>query len=521
MAYLLGLDIGTSGAKALLCDDGGNLLATATAEYPLSSPFPLWSEQEPADWWRGARQALREVVATAGVEARQIAGLGLTGQMHGAVFLDPQGAVIRPALLWNDQRTAAECAEITERVGAARLIEIAGNPALTGFQAPKILWLRNHEPENYARLAQVLLPKDYIRLLLTGTRAADAADAAGTLLLDLRARDWSDEILRALDIPRDWLPRVYEGPEVTGTLLPNVANELGLPAGLPVIAGGGDNAAAAIGTGIVRAGVVSSSIGTSGVIFAHADTIALDPQGRLHTFCHSVPGQYHLMAVTLSAGGSFQWLRNTLRFQIADFRLQIDHSADSNLQSAINNLQLTYDKMTAMAATVPPGAEGLLFLPYLTGERTPHLDPLARGAFVGLTARHSAAHMIRAVMEGVVFSMRDGLAIMRELGLPLGEVRATGGGGRSPLWRQMQADIYGAPVATLAAEEGPAYGAALLAGVGAGVFADVQAAVDRCVRVSGATQPDPAAQARYEQIYAVYRGLYGALKDDMHRLAEL
>src|SRR5262245_31683271 len=313
MAYLLGLDIGTSGAKALLCDDRGDVLATATAEYPLSSPFPLWSEQDPADWWSGARQALREVTQAAGIDAGQIAGLGLTGQMHGAVFLDAQGAVIRPALLWNDQRTAAECAEITERVGAARLIEIAGNPALTGFQAPKILWLRNHEPENYTRLAQVLLPKDYIRLLLTGARAADAADAAGTLLLDLRMRDWSDEILRALDIPRDWLPRVYEGPEVTGTLLPDVANELGLPAGLPVIAGGGDNAAAAIGTGIVHAGVVSSSIGTSGVIFAHADSIALDPLGRLHTFCHSVPGQYHLMAVTLSAGGSFQWLRNVIR----------------------------------------------------------------------------------------------------------------------------------------------------------------------------------------------------------------
>ncbi|HET9221371.1 MAG TPA: xylulokinase, partial [Roseiflexaceae bacterium] len=495
------LDIGTSGAKALLCDDHGGVLATATAEYPLYSPFPLWSEQQPADWWRGARQALREAVEAAGVDPRQIAGLGLTGQMHGAVFLDAQGAVIRPALLWNDQRTAAECAEITERVGAARLIELAGNPALTGFQAPKILWLRNHEPENYARLAQVLLPKDYIRLLLTGTRAADAADAAGTLLLDLRGRDWSDEILGALDIPRDWLPRVYEGPEVTGALLPDVANELGLPAGLPVIAGGGDNAAAAIGTGIVRAGVVSSSIGTSGVIFAHADDIALDPQGRLHTFCHSVPGQYHLMAVTLAAGGSFQWLRNTLR--------------------QVGAPSLTYDEMTALASGVAPGAEGLLFLPYLTGERTPHLDPLARGAFVGLTTRHSAAHMIRAVMEGVVFSLRDGLTIMRELGLPLGEVRATGGGGRSPLWRQMQADIYGAPVATLAAEEGPAYGAALLAGVGAGLFADVHAAVDRCVKVSGTTQPDAAAQARYEQVYSIYHGLYAALKDDMHRLAEL
>jgi xylulokinase len=510
MSYLLGLDIGTSGAKALLCDDRGRVLATAMAEYPLASPFPLWSEQNPADWWRGARQALRDAIGQAGVDAAQIAGLGLTGQMHGAVFLDAQGQVIRPALLWNDQRTAAECAEITERVGAARLIEIAGNPALTGFQAPKILWLRNHEPEHYARLAQVLLPKDYIRLLLTGARAADAADAAGTLLLDLRTRDWSDEILGALDIPRDWLPRVYEGPQVTGALLPAVASELGLSPGLPVIAGGGDNAAAAIGTGIVRPGVISSSIGTSGVIFAHADQIALDPQGRLHTFCHSVPGKYHLMAVALSAGGSFQWLRNILRSA---------GTLDANLQSPISNL--SYDQLTALAAEVPIGAEGLLFLPYLTGERTPHLDPLARGAFVGLTARHGLGHLARAVMEGVVFSLRDGLEIMRGLGLALNEVRATGGGGRSLLWRQMQADIYGAAVATLAAEEGPAYGAALLAGVGAGRFADVFDAVDRCVSVSGVTEPDPAARARYDEVYAIYRGLYGTLREDMHRLAAL
>jgi xylulokinase len=506
MSYLLGLDIGTSGAKALLCDDSGRVLATAMTEYPLHTPQSLWSEQEPADWWRGAQTALREVIANSGVDAREIAALGLTGQMHGAVFLDTKGEVIRPALLWNDQRTAAECAEITERVGAERLITIAGNPALTGFQAPKILWLRNHEPDNYARLAQVLLPKDYIRLLLSGVRAADASDAAGTLLLDLGTRDWSDEILGALGIPRDWLPRVYEGPEVTGTLLPEVAADLGLPAGLPIVAGGGDNAAAAVGTGVVRAGVVSSSIGTSGVLFAHSNAVALDPQGRLHTFCHAVPGQYHLMAVTLAAGGAFQWLRNTLNLQTFE---------RSNVQ------RLGYDDLTQMAATAPIGAEGLLFLPYLTGERTPHLDPLARGAFVGLTTRHTLAHLARAVMEGVVFSLRDGLEIMRALRVPIEEVRATGGGGRSPLWRQMQADIYGAAVSTLTAEEGPAYGAALLGGVGAGVFATVDEAVERCVQVSGSTQPDPAAQARYEQVYSIYRGLYGALRDDMHRLADL
>ena len=495
MKHLLGLDIGTTGAKALLSDERGTVLATSTAEYPLFAPFPLWSEQNPADWWRGAQEAIRAVLVKAGVAGESVAGLGLTGQMHGAVFLDAMGEVIRPALLWNDQRTAAECEEIMKRVGATRLIELAGNPALTGFQAPKILWLRNHEPDNYARLAQVLLPKDYIRLKLTGVSASDVSDAAGTLLLDLRTRDWSEEILRALDIHRAWLPKVFEGPEVTGALLPEVAVAFGFPAGLPVIAGGGDNAAAAVGTGVVRAGVVSSSIGTSGVLFAHSDSIALDPQGRLHTFCHAVPGRYHLMAVTLSAGGSFRWLRDAL------------------------GASQTYDELTAQAATVPPGCEGLLFLPYLTGERTPHLDPLARGAFVGLTARHTTAHLIRAVMEGVVFSLRDGLEIMRGLGVPLEQIRATGGGGRSPLWRQMQADIYGVEVVTLAADEGPAYGAALLAGVGADVFANVNEAVDRCVSATGRTQPDDGNQSHYERAYAIYRKLYGPLRASMHQLA--
>ncbi len=490
MPYLLGLDIGTSGAKAILCDDAGRVVSSATAEYPLSQPRPLWSEQDPADWWRGAREALRAAVTASGIPAAQIAGLGLTGQMHGAVFLDGQDRVIRPAMLWNDQRTGEECARITELVGAARLVAITGNPALTGFQAPKILWLRRHEPEGYARLARVLLPKDYIRLLLTGELATDASDAAGTLLLDLRARDYSQELLDALEIPRGWLPAVFEGPQIAGRLLPAVAEELGLPAGLPVAAGGGDNAAAAVGTGVVRAGLVSSSIGTSGVLFAHSDAPALDPQGRLHGFCHAVPGRYHLMAVTLSAGGALQWLRNTLR-AVAP--------------------RLGYDELVALAAAAPPGAEGLLFTPYLTGERTPHLDPLARAAFVGLTARHGLGHLARAVMEGVVFSLRDGLEIMRGLGVPAadpGHRRRR----RSPMWLQLQADIYGAEVATLAAEEGPAYGAALLAGVGAGVFADVADAVGRCVRVAGRTAPDPANAAAYAAAYAAYRKVYPALR---------
>jgi xylulokinase len=499
--YLLGLDIGTSGAKALLCDTRGEHIVTALEEYPLAMPKPLWSEQAPEDWWHGACVAIRAVLRNAGVDRSQIAGLGLTGQMHGAVFLDADDTVIRPALLWNDQRTAAECAEITQLVGAERLIAITGNPALTGFQAPKILWLRNHEPDHYRRLARVLLPKDYIRLKLTGVAASDASDAAGTLLLDLRTRDWSDELLHALKIPRPWLPRVVEGPDVTGALLPEAAAELGLPAGLPVIAGGGDNAAAAVGTGIVRSGVISSSIGTSGVLFAHADQIALDPYGRLHSFCHAVPGKYHLMAVTLSAGGSFQWLRDTLR--------------------TAGLAHLTYDELTSLAATAPIGAEGLIFLPYLSGERTPHLDPLARGAFVGLTARHTLAHLARAVMEGVVYSLHDGLALMRDLGLPIDDVRATGGGGKSALWRHMQADCFGAPVTTLKAEEGPAYGAALLAGVGSGIFPNVDAAVAQCVAVGSVTHPDPAAQQRYAAVYAIYRELYGQLHTSMAALAKL
>ncbi|HEX6293131.1 MAG TPA: xylulokinase [Herpetosiphonaceae bacterium] len=498
MPYMLGLDVGTSGAKAVVVADDGRVIATATEEYPLSTPQPLWSEQDPADWWRGSQAALRRVVAESGVAA-EIVGLGLTGQMHGAVFLDERDAVIRPALLWNDGRTQAQCHEITAHVGAERLIAIAGNPALTGFQAPKVLWLREHEPEHYARVRRLLLPKDYIRLRMTGEHASDASDAAGTLLLDLQQRDWSGTILDALEIPRDWLPRVYEGPDVTGRLRADVAEALGLTAGLPVVAGGGDNAAAAIGTGIIREGAISASIGTSGVLFAHSDTIRLDPQGRLHSFCHAVPGAYHLMAVTLSAGGSLQWMRNTLRAVAPD---------------------LGYDRLVALAQQTPPGAEGLLFLPYLSGERTPHRDPLARGAFVGLTQRHTLGHMARAVMEGVVFSLRDGQTIMAELGLPLGEVRAIGGGARSTVWRQMQADMLGTPIVTMRAEEGPAFGAALLAGVGAGLYPDVLSAVEAAVATGEIIRPQPEVLHTYDELYALYRQLYGALKPTFSALAQ-
>jgi xylulokinase len=492
VAVLVGLDVGTSGTRALAVNAEGAVVAEATSRYEPDSPRPGWSEQRPEDWWRAAKEVLGAVAAGAGDE---IVGLGLAGQMHGSVFLDSAGEVIRPALLWNDQRTESDCAAITERVGAERLLELAGNPALTGFQAPKILWLRREEPEAHARLASVLLPKDYVRLKLSGERATDASDASGTLLLDVRARSWSDEILDALEIPREWLPDVYEGPEVTAVVSDAVADDLGLPRGLPVAAGGADNAAAAVGVGVVRERLISSSVGTSGVLFAHRDSFAPDPSGRVHAFCHAVPGAYHLMAVTLSAGGSLNWWRE--RFA---------GSAD-------------FEALVAEAAEIEPGAEGLLFLPHLTGERSPHLDPRASGAFVGLTARHGRPHLTRAVMEGVVLSMRQGLELMRALGTADDDLRATGGGARSPLWLRLQADIYGRPIHCTAVDEGPAYGAALLAGVASGVFADLQEATTRVRLRNSVTEPDPESVRRYDELYGVFASLYPALRDAMHALA--
>ena len=493
MSVLVGLDVGTGGARAVAVDEGGRVVAEASSGYPLHSPRPGWSEQDPADWWGGAKEALGGVVSEVG--AAEVAGIGLTGQMHGSVFLDSSDEVIRPALLWNDQRTGAQCEEITRAVGAERLISIAGNPALTGFQAPKVVWLREEEPQNFERVARVLLPKDYVRLMLTGEYATDASDAAGTLLLDVRGRDWSGEILDALEIPAAWMPAVHEGPESTGALRESVAEELGLVPGIPVAAGGGDNAAAAVGTGIVSSGLVNSSVGTSGVLFAHTLEFNPDPSGRLHAFCHAVPGAYHLMGVTLSAGGSLSWWRETVG---GDF-----------------------DDLVGAASEVPPGSEGLVFLPYLSGERTPHLDPAARGAFFGLTARHGVAHMTRAVMEGVVFSLRDSLEIMRGLGVPVEDVRATGGGARSALWRQLQADIYGTPIRRTAADEGPAYGAALLAGVASGVYAGVDEATSVIELREETTEPDPKRVRVYEEHYEVYRSLYPATRSAMGRLTDL
>jgi len=492
VSVLVGLDVGTGGARAVTINEPGEIVAEASSEYPLHSPRPGWTEQDPADWWEGAKGVLKKVATETG---EQISGIGLTGQMHGSVFLDASDQVIRPALLWNDQRTERQCEKITSAVGEERLISIAGNPALTGFQAPKIVWLREEEPDNYGRISHVLLPKDYVRLQLTGEYATDASDAAGTLLLDMWARDWSGEILDTLEIPQEWMPDVYEGPESTGVLREDVAEELGLPQGIPVAAGGGDNAAAAVGTGIVGPGLVNSSVGTSGVLFVHTSDFNPDLSGRLHAFCHAVPGAYHLMGVTLSAGGSLSWWRETL-------------GGD-------------YDEMVEAASGVRPGSEGLVFLPYLSGERTPHLDPKARGAFFGLTARHGVEHMTRAVMEGVIFSLRDSLEIMRGLGVPIEDVRATGGGARSALWRQLQADIYGTPIRRTVADEGPAYGAALLAGVASSTYASVDEATSVVKLREEITEPDEERSKIYEEHYEVYRSLYPATSSAMSRLTDL
>lgn len=492
MTVLVGVDVGTAGVRALAIDAAGEQLAEAQAGYELLRPEPGWTEQRPGDWWAATREVLREVAATVDGE---IAGVGLSGQMHGSVFLDAAGEVLRPALLWNDQRTVEQAAALADRVGEQRLVRITGNPALTGFQAPKILWLRDEEPGRYERLDAVLLPKDYVRLMLTGEHATDASDASGTLLLDARGRTWSDEILEALEIPAAWLPEVHEGPAVTGSLRATVATELGLPEGVPVAAGGGDNAAAAVGVAITREGRVSASLGTSGVVFAHRDVFTPDPSLRVHACCHALPGAYHLMGVTLAAGGALDWWRS------------VAGSGES------------FDSLVAEAAQAPPGAEGLLFAPYLSGERTPHRDPHARGAFLGLSTRHGRAHLTRAVLEGVVFSLRDGLEAMRELGDAPEEIRATGGGARSELWRQIQADVLGVPVRRPVVDQGPAYGAALLAGMAAGVYAqpgDAEAVVRLRDEIA---EPDPSRAARYDELYARYCELYPATREIMHALA--
>jgi xylulokinase len=508
MSVYLGIDVGTSGTKTLAMREDGKILASATKEYPLASPKPGWSEQNPEDWWQATLKTIRRVLNDGNIKPADVAGIGLSGQMHGSVFLDKNHKVIRPAVLWNDQRTADECDEIESLAGGRKkLIRMVANPALTGFTAPKILWLRNHEPRNYARTVQVLLPKDYVRYRLTGEFATEVSDASGTLLLDVKRRRWSKPLLDRLDIDPSLLPQVYESEEVSGRLTGKSARLLGLTSGVAVVGGGGDQAAGAVGNGIVRSGVVSATMGTSGVVFAHSDEVQIDPDGRVHTFCHAVRGKWHVMGVALSAGGSLQWYRNQMgqREIAAAKRKKVD----------------PYELITAQAAEAPAGCEGLYFLPYLTGERTPHADPHARGAWIGLTRRHGRAHLIRSIMEGATYALRDSLEIIKGMNIPVREIRLSGGGARSSFWRQMQADIFGRKVVTINAEEGPAYGVALLAAAGTGAYKNVVEACSATIRVVSNTATNRSAKRFYDKAYPIYGRLYQSLKEDFRSIAEL
>ena len=497
MAFLLGIDVGTSGAKALLIDEAGAVVADVTTEYPMFTPRPLWAEQNPADWWDSTVTSIRGVLESTGVSPGDVAGIGLTGQMHGLVALDGEGRVLRPCIMWNDQRTGPQCAAITERVGAERLLQLTGNPVLPGFTAPKVLWVREHEPDVYARIAHILLPKDYVRYLLTGAFATEVSGASGTSLLNVGQRRWSEEMLEALDIPREWMPDCAESAVVTARISAAASTQTGLLEGTPIVGGGGDQAAQAVGTGITREGTISVTLGTSGVVFAASDSYRVEPQGRLHAFCHAIPGKWHLMGVVLSAGGSLRWFRDAL--------------GEPEKGEAVRAGRDPYDPLMDLAARAPAGCEGLVFLPYLTGERTPYPDPHARGVYCGITLRHDKGHMVRAVVEGVTYALRDSFELMHDLGLDIQQVRGSGGGVRSALWRQILADVFGSEMVTVAVTEGAAYGAALLAGVGAGIYPDVETACDRVVRVVDRVVPGADAGA-YADYYPIYRSLYPALK---------
>src|SRR6266852_3390871 len=490
----LGIDVGTGGTRALLLDEAGRVLSAATAEHaPMASPQLGWAEQDPRDWWRAACVAVAECWSKESTGAGEVAAIGLSGQRHGLVLLDATGEVVRPALLWCDQRTEEECREITERVGAKRLIDLVANPALTGFTLPKIWWVRKHEPEPWSRVRSIMLPKDYVRFKLTGARATDVADASGTLLFDVVRRRWSAEMLEASDLGAEILPEVFESPEIRGRVSKNGAAASGLREGTPVIAGAGDQAAGAVGMGIVEPGNVSATSGTSGVVFAATSEPVVEPKVRIHTFCHAIPRRWHVMGVTQGAGLSLRW-----------FRDQFGGGA-------------SYDALMKEAVQAPAGADGLLWAPYLMGERTPHLDPSARGALVGLTAQHTRAHVIRAILEGVAFSLRDTFTIFRELGVPVKSIRLGGGGARSSLWQQIQADIYGMPVDLIEAEEGAAYGAALLAGVGAGVWQSVDTACETAVHVARRVEPIARNVELLNRRYEEYRKLYPALRGISYR----
>lgn len=495
MTYFLGIDSSTTATKALLMDGDGSIVGIGRSDYAFETPRPLWSEQSPNLWWEATITAINQCLDAAGVSGTSVAGIGLTGQMHGLVMLDNRGEVLRPAILWNDQRTEVECDQIRDAVGRKRLIEVTGNDALTGFTAPKVLWVRNNEPEVFDATATVLLPKDYVRFRITGEYAMDKAGGSGTILFDLGMRDWSDEVVRALDLDPSWLPETFEGTAVTGGVGREASELTGIPVGTPVMGGAGDQAAAAVGVGAIAPGVLGMSVGTSGVVFGSVDHPAYEPDGRLHAFCHAFPDMWHLMGVMLSAAGSYQWFKDSL-------------APDR-----------TFAELEAAAASVVAGADGLIFLPYLSGERTPHPDALARGAFVGLTVRHGLDHMARSVMEGVAFGLRDSVEMMRIAG-SVGEIRISGGGASSDLWLSIIADVVGRPVGVVGTTEAAAHGAGLLAAVGTGAFSSVGDAVGAAVSTTRTVYPTTDAPI-YEETYEIYRELYPSLRSQFHRLGSV
>ncbi len=505
MHYFLGVDVGTTGAKVILIDSDGKVISTASSEYPMLNPKPLWSEQDPGDWWNAVQLSCKKILSESKVDAEKIKGIGLTGQMHGLVLLDKDGKVLRPCIMWNDQRTSKECEEITSVIGFDNLLEITGNAVLPGFTAPKIMWVKKHEPDIYSRIEHILLPKDYIRYCLTNEFAMDVTDASGTSLLNVNKRSWSDTILSKLDIPRIWMPPVFESTEITGGLSSKAAELTGLKPGTLVAAGAGDQAAGGVGTGTVRNGIVSVVLGTSGVVFAHTDKLTIEPEGRLHAFCHASPGTWHVMAVTLSAAGSFRWFRDTF-------------SKEETEEAAKLNTDV-YELLTQKASVVSAGSEGLIFLPYLMGERTPYPDPDAKGTFTGITIRHYKQHFIRAVLEGVAYSLRDCLELNRNIGLQTNEVRISGGGARSKHWKQILADIFNVELVTLNSTEGAPYGAALIAAVSGGAFNSVQEACEKCIKKESITEPIKENTAVYNEFYDIYKDLYHSLKPSFNKIS--
>lgn len=508
IGYLLGIDIGTSGTKTVLFSAyNGEVVASSSAEYALYQPQIGWVEQEPDDWWRATVKTIKEVLDKSRINAETVKGIGLTGQMHGMVLLDRQGNVLRPSIIWCDQRTSKECREITSKVGEEELIKITANPALTNFTATKVLWIKEHEPEIFEKIHKILLPKDFIRFKLTGEFATEVSDASGTQFLDVPKRKWSKFVLEKLDIPYEWMPELYESQEVSGYVTQDVAKLTGLKRGIPVVGGAGDQAAGAIGNGIVKPGIVSSTIGTSGVVFAYTDELSIDPKGRVHTFCHAIPDAWHVMGVTQGAGLSLQWFRNNFagsERELAKF-LNVD----------------PYVLMTKQADKSNSGCNGLIYLPYLMGERSPHLDPYARGVFFGISAKHTRNDMIRSVMEGVAYSLRDSLEIIKEMGIDISHIRASGGGARSSLWRQIQADIFNTPIHTISVEEGPALGAALLAGVGTNIYNSVPQACEAVIDIENTIEPVEKNVITYNKYYKVYKDLYNSLKKNYLQVAEI